>query len=74
VERRILAAGGHARRAPNSDLNLSEHLLEHALGLSHRPAIGVGAERDDLTTTVGADPEAVGGQPVLALMDPNLPA
>jgi uncharacterized heparinase superfamily protein len=72
VKRRVLAAGGHAGRAPDADLDLGEDLFELALGLVHRPAVGVGAKRDDLTPAVGADPKAVRGQPVLALVCPNL--
>jgi hypothetical protein len=72
VEGRVLPAGGHARRLPDADQDLGEHLLEHALGLALRPAVGVRAQGDDLTPTVGADTEAVGGKPVLPLVRPNL--
>ena len=72
VEGGVLAAGGHAGRPPYADLDLGEDLFELALSLAHRPAIGVGAKSDDLTPAVGADPEAVGGQPVLAIVCPNL--
>ena len=68
----ILAPGGHARRPPHADLDLGEDLLESALGLSHDPAVGVGAERDHLASTVGANAEAIRGQTVLPVMRPNL--
>jgi hypothetical protein len=72
VESRVLTASGHAWRPPDAYLDLGEDLFEHALGLAHRPTVGVGPERDDLTPTVGADAEAVSGQSVLPLMRPNL--
>jgi len=68
----ILAPGRHARRPPHTELDLGDDLLKGALSLARGPAVGVRPESDDLAPPVGADTEAVGGQPVLAIVCPNL--
>lgn len=72
MEGLIFASGPGTRRSPDADLDLREDLVELALGLALCPPIRVGPERDDLAPAVGPHAKAVGGQPILALMRPDL--
>jgi len=72
MEGPIHSAGASARRPPDPDLDLDEHLLELALRLAVGPAVGLRSERDDLTPAIHADTQAVGRQPVLPVVHPDL--
>src|SRR5581483_5102754 len=59
---------------PHAGSDSGEHVLELAVGLSERPPVSVGSEREDLALTIDPEAQAVGDLAVFPFVHADLAA